>query len=220
VIERVDLGAGAVFELALPADAPPVPAGALPRADLSNLPGARVVAARGYDGADGLSVRLLCASAPSSGWATGVEEIVLGRATQLAREAIARDAGGGEITRFTVADAVPAAGGFDQRFSAEVRRGADAFTVAGGHWLGFRGDARDAVLCTSACTERAGANACDALQRATIPTGAWQEAPPPNLLALALLGAAAHPWPAFAMLAAASSVAAAIILARRPRPRP
>ena len=47
----------------------------------------------------------------------------------------------------------------------------------------------------------------------------WTEAPPPNLLARTILLAAERPREALGILAVASLAAAALIIARRPRPR-
>ena len=63
----------------------------------------------GYE-AGAVTIRAACLAAPANGWAPGVEEIVLGRATQLAREAL------GEVSAFTVGDPVAAGTGFEQRF--------------------------------------------------------------------------------------------------------
>jgi hypothetical protein len=210
----VPLVGGASIVLAAPAGAAREPDEALPAVDVSNLPGAHVVARRGYTHG-GLTLRAVCAAAPASGWASGVEEIVLGRATQLAREAL-----GGEVTRFTVDESTAAGPGFAQRFEGAVSgRGEEALEVRGRHWLGFAGEPREAVLCTVVCTESAPARACAEAIAKSEPTGAWMEAPPPNLLARVLLAAAERPYPAAGVLVGVSLAVAALIVARRPRPR-
>jgi hypothetical protein len=203
--------------LRLPENAAREEDSALPIVDVSNLPGARIAARIGYRSGS-LALRVVCASAPADGWAPGVEEIVLARATQLAREAL-----GGEVTRFTAAEGTAAGPGFNQRFEGAVRRGDEALEVRGRHWLGFASDSRDAILCTVACTEPGdlgAARSCEALIADAVPLGTWAEAPPPNLLARTLLLAAERPHGALAMLTMASLAAAVLIIAGRPRPRP
>jgi hypothetical protein len=210
---RVPLLPGTSIVLAAPPNAVREPDEALPAIDLSNLPGGHVLARRGYT-SDGLTLRALCAAAPAGGWAAGVEEIVLGRATQLAREAL-----GGEVVRFGVDESAAVGPGFAQRFEGDVRRGDDVLAVRGRHWLGFAGEPREAVLCTVVCSERAAAHACEDVIARSEPAGTWLAAPPPNLLARALLLAAERPWPAAGVVMVASLAVAALIIARRPRPR-
>ncbi len=143
---------------------------ALPVVDLSNLPGAWIAARRGYR-SDAQVLRVLCAAAPARGWATGVEEMVLARATQLARGAL-----GGEVTRFTTGECTAVGSRFEQSFAGGVRHGEVALAVHGRHWLGFAGDdPRDAVLCTLVCTERdaatTGAQGCEDSARGSDPGG-------------------------------------------------
>ncbi len=217
--EILELEAGAALELQVPPAAAREPEDALPTVDLSNLPGARVLARRGY--ADGAAtLRVVCAAAPAAGWAPGVEEIVLGRASQLAREALGRDAHGGDVPRFVVGERTEVAPGFEQRFEGVVRRSDAILAVRGRHWLGFAGAPRDALLCTAACTEPQPGRICDALISGTVPVGRWLDAPPPNALARGLMFAAASPWEALAIVAVVSIAIAARIVARRPRPRP
>ncbi len=216
--ETLQLAAGASLILAPPAGAVREADEAQPTIDLSNLPGARIAARRGYT-SGGLTLRAVCAAAPAGGWAEGIEEIVLGRATQLAREALGRDARGGEVVRFAVGESAAVGQGFAQRFEGAVRRGDEVLTVRGRHWLGFAGEPREAVMCTVVCSEPPTEHACDAAIVLSEPTGAWLSAPPPNLVARVLLLAAERPYPAAGVLLAASIAIAALILARRPRPR-
>jgi hypothetical protein len=211
--ESVPLVAGASLVLAPPAGAAREADEALPAIDVSSLPGARIALRRGYTGG-GLTLRAVCAAAPADGWASGVEEIVLGRASQLARDAL-----GGEVARFAVGESAAVGPGFAQRFEGAVRRGDEALVVRGRHWLGFAGDPRQAVVCTVVCTEPAGVHGCDAAIALSEPSGTWSSAPPPSLLARVLLLAAERPYPAAGALLVASLGVAALILARRPRPR-
>jgi hypothetical protein len=185
----------------------------LPVVDVANLPGATVPVRVGFR-AGGVTLRAVCATAPSKGWAPGLEDLVLARATQIARSAL-----GGEVTRFEARDAVVAGDRFEQRFDATVKRGGEAATARGRHVLGFAGEARDGVLCTVACTEREGHDDCGALVDAAATEGAWTEAPAPSALVRAILLAADRPLAAGGVLGAAALALAALVIARRPRPR-
>jgi hypothetical protein len=208
------LTGGASLALRVPEGALPEPDEALPTLDVSGLPGAWIAARRGYrDG--GLTLRAVCVAAPSDAWAEGVEEIVLGRASQLARGAL-----GGEVTRFEVGEAKLVGPRFEQGFDGDVDRGGEALAARGRHWLGFAGEARDALVCTVACVEPAGARACKALVDAAAPVGSWTGAPPPSLAARALVLGASMPYAAAGVVAVLSVAAVAVVLARRPRPRP
>ena len=210
----VPLVAGASLLIRPPEGAAREADDALPAVDVSNLPGAWIAARRGYR-SDALVLRAVCAAAPASGWASGVEEIVLARATQLARGAL-----GGELTRFTAGESAAVGPRFEQSFAGAVRRGDEVLAVQGRHWLGFAGDdPRDAILCTLACTEPEPAHACEGLLAAAAPMGTWVDAPPPNLVARGLLLAAAQPHEAVGLLIMASLAVAALVIARRPRPR-
>jgi hypothetical protein len=206
-------GSAATLILRPPEGAEPEPEAALPVVPIPTLPGSRIAARLGYRSGP-LTLRAACLAAPANGWAPGVEEIVLGRATQLAREALAAD-----VAPFTVGERAAVGPRFEQRFEGVVRRD-PPLSLHGRHWLGFTAE-QDAFVCTVMCTEPEGASkpACEALIEATTPGGTWAEAPPPNLLARTLLLAAEQPREAMAVLAVVSIAAAAIVIARRPRPR-
>jgi len=205
--------AGVSLALEVPAGAVREPDDALPVIELPGLPGAWTAARLGYRSGP-LTLRTACLAAPASGWAPGVEEIVLGRASQLARGAL-----DGEVTRFDVGQAARSGPRFEQRFVGTLRRGKDVFSVHGRHWLGFAGDPRAAIACTEVCTEPVAGHACEALVSAADAQGAWLDAPPPGLVASAVLLSAHHPREAAGVLAAASIAAVALLLWRRPRPR-
>jgi len=207
------VAAGVRVRLAVPAGAKPEPPGDLPAVDVASLPGASVPLRAGFRG-DGVTVRVACATAPSTGWAPGVEEIVLARAGQIARGAL-----GGEVERFEPGDVVAAGARFEQRFEAAVRQGEERLAARGRHVLGFVGPARDGVLCTVACTEPLPGGGCKALVEATEVEGAWVEAPPPSLLVRGILKVAEAPWEAGGALGLAALAVVALVIARRPRPR-
>ncbi len=221
MIERVSLASslpgspstGASLARPLPEGATREADAALPVIDVPGLPGARTAARLGYR-SGAITLRAACLAAPANGWAPGVEEIVLGRATQLAREAL-----GGEVTRFDVGAATAVGPRFEQRFEGSLRRDGEALGVSGRHWLGFAGDPREAIACTLVCTEPASGRACEALVSTAAAEGAWLEAPPPGVVASALLLSAQRPYEAAGVIAVASIAVAAIVIALRPRPR-
>jgi hypothetical protein len=89
--------------------------------------------------------------------------------------------------------------------------------------MGFGSEAHEALVCTVACVEPAGAPAarsCEGLVAAAAPAGTWTDAPPPSLMARALVLAAEKPSVAAAVLVLLAVAVAAVVLARRPRPRP
>jgi hypothetical protein len=208
------IAGGASLRLHLPAGAAPMPAGDLPRVDVANLPGASVPVRTGYR-SGGIELYAFCATAPSSGWAPGVEELVLGRATGIARVALR-----GEVERLEVGDATPAGkAAFEQRFQGSVKRGGDALRVEGKHLLGFAGASRDGVLCTAVCIEPAAEKACAGIVAGVAAEGAWVGAPPPSVVVRGILAAAERPYAAAGVSGAIVILAIAIVLARRPRPR-
>jgi len=208
------LTAGATLVLRLPEGAVREPDEQLPALAVPSLPGAHLVARRGWE-SGGLTLRAACMAAPANGWAPGVEEIVLDRATQLARESL-----GAGVLSLTAGERIQVGPGFEQRFEGVVGRG-ETFATRGRHWLGFAGDPRQAIVCTAVCTEAQGLGpgACDGLIAAAARGGTWAEAPPPSPLARTLLLAAEHPHQALGVLVTVSFAAAALIIARRPRPR-
>jgi hypothetical protein len=210
----VPLVAGAKLFVSPPEGAAREADDALPTIDVSNLSGARIAARLGYRSGP-LALRVVCVAAPANGWAPGVEEIVLARATQLARGAL-----GGEVMRFIPGERATVGAGFEQRFEGAVRHGNETLAVRGRHWLGFAGEPRDAIVCTVDCTEPEPAGACEALIANAVPVGGWVAAPPPNLLAQTLLLAAEQPHAAAALLVTALFTVAALVIVRRPRPRP
>lgn len=204
---------GASLRLRLPEDATAEAVGDLPVVEVGNLPGAAVRVRAGFHGG-GVTLRALCASASSNGWAPGVEDLVLGRASQIARGAL-----GGEVTRFEAREAVAVGTRIEQRFEATVQRGGEAAAARGRHVLGFAGAARDAVLCTVVCTERAGGDGCTALVEAAAPEGGWVAAPAPSALVQGILLAADRPLAAAGVVGVAALALVALVLGRRPRPR-
>ncbi|WP_437674692.1 hypothetical protein [Sorangium sp. So ce131] len=212
--ERHDVAPGLELRLALPAGAREAPPEALPAIDVSAIPGAKVTLRRGVE-ADGLSLRAVCATAPSRRWATGVEELVLDRASGITRGAL-----GVSIERWDAGPIRATAQRFEQPFEAAGRAGARAVAVRGRHVLGFTGSEHDAALCSIVCVEpalEAGAR-CGPLLDAAALEGALVGPPDPDLLVRTILYAAEHPLPATASFGLLAAAAVTVLLARRPRP--
>ncbi|KYF74067.1 hypothetical protein BE11_01920 [Sorangium cellulosum] len=205
---------GVALRLSLPAGARDTPAEALPAIDVSAIAGAKVTLRRGVD-ADGLSLRAVCATAPSRQWVTGLEELVLDRATGLVRGAL-----GVAIERWEAGPIRADARRFEQAFEGAGKAGERATAIRGRHMLGFAGSERDAVLCSVVCLEPAQGARCGELLGATGIEGALVEAPEPGTLVRAIFVAAEHPAAAAATMAVLAGAGVAVLLARRPRPRP
>jgi hypothetical protein len=214
--ERAVLPGGARLRLAVPDGWRDAPEARSPPVDLSAIAGARVVLRRGMDGEAGLGLRALCVAAPSDRWAPGVEELVLDRASALARSAVA-----GAIERWE-AGAIRWTGQlFDQRLEGTARGAEGALGVRGRQLLGFAGEEREALLCAVLCVEPAPAGAaaprCGALVEGVALEGALSPPPPPSLPARGVLLAAEHPLPAATLLSVVAAAVVAILLVRRPR---
>lgn len=218
-VVALPLAPGVALSLRWPEHAREEPASGLPAVDLSAIAGARVALRRGVEGPDGLRVRALCAAAPSDRWAPGAEELVLDRAT-----ALARSGAPGEVTRWEAAPIrvlAGAPGGFEQRFEGIAREGEAALAVRGRHLLGFAGEDREALLCSVLCAEPAAGAAeltrCAAMVSEAALEGALQPAPAPGLMVRGILLAAEHPRPAAGIVAVVAAMGIALMLARRPR---
>lgn len=183
--------------------------------DAPPVPGATIALRRGVSGEGGVELVAVCARAPSDRWAPGVEELVLGRATAIARGALR-----GEIDRFDALAITASGPRFEQPFEGTMRRGPAPLTFRGRHLLGFTSASREAVLCSVICSEPpAAASRCAPVIASVAATGAWTAAPPPSLAIRALLGAAERPAVALGVTGALGLVIVAVIFAQRPRPR-
>lgn len=181
--------------------------------DVGQVPGARLTAQGAWIGAGDVELRGACIRAPSDRWAPGVEDLVLGRATDLARGQLGVDVEawfGGPIERDGPR--------FVQRLEGSGHRAERRFAARGKHVLGFVGDRRDAAVCSVVCVEPADTGRCRELIDAVEAVGAFVEAPPPSAWVRAILAAAEHPTAALALAALASFAAVGAILATRPRP--
>jgi hypothetical protein len=100
-----------------------------------------------------------------------------------------------------------------------VRRGDASLAVEGRHVLGFAGGAHDAVACSVVCLTEGAQGGCTPLVEASGAEGAWVAAPPPSLLVRGILAAAEAPGWAGGIGGAVAIAIAAVVIARRPRPR-
>ncbi|MGK3988075.1 hypothetical protein WME99_33840 [Sorangium sp. So ce136] len=207
---------GLGLRLPLPAGARETPPEALPAIDVSAIAGARVTLRRGVD-ADGLSLRAVCATAPSRQWVTGLEELVLDRASGLVRGAV-----GVAIERWEAGPIRALSQHVEQPFEGAGRAGERAVAIRGRHVLGFAGSERDVALCSVVCLEPAEETGgpCGALLGAAEIEGAFVAPPEPGLLVRTIFAAAEHPAAATAALGVLAAAGVTVLLARRPRPRP
>jgi hypothetical protein len=184
---------------------------ALPKFELGPVSGARVTLRAGFTGAFGVE-RIACATAPASGYAPGVEDLVFGRATQIARSALSG------VSRLEPSAARATPNGFEQRLDGDaVMEGASAH-VAGRHLFAFTGRGASAVVCSIVCVERVPGGCASSIDGATL-EGALGGTPPPSLAITALFAGIAHPEMSLAALALAGAAVTWIVLARRPRSR-
>jgi len=211
--DTLALPGGVWVSVRLPEGARRVADEALPIADVSGLPGAWIAARAGW-AAGSVEVTVICAAGPAAGWAPGVEELVLGRASQIAERAI-----GGEGTRLP-AGAIEAEGPrFGQAFAGVVRRGEETQRARGRHVLGFAGEPRVGIACTIICVEPEASGICEGLIVGAAAEGAWRQAPPPSALSRSILLAAERPYEVLGAGGAAALLIAALVIAKRPRPR-
>jgi len=214
-VRETSLPGGAALRLSLPLGLRAEPVEALPRLEVGGLPGARVALRMGFVGEDALRVRVACVEAPSDRWAPGLEEVVLGLATSLARKAASEDVA---IERLDIAPIKAIESRFEQGFSGAGTRAGGRVALEGKHVLGFEGEAQGAVLCTVFCEEARVGERCGAIvERSEI--FPLVGPPPPSFFVRAVLYAAEQPLHAAAAFGLVGLALVAVLLARRPRPR-
>ncbi len=188
--------------VAAPAGA--VEAEGVPRPDVSRLPGAVLVSARGWDG-PGLMLRAGCARGPSGRFAPGLEEVLFEKATWLT---------------LTTASIAPeglhqvGAAATERTFSRELAGTTDRGAIRLTHVIAFSGEDRDLVLCSAVCAGTGCADLALELEGTSAPP------PDPSWVVRGILAAAAHPAYAAALIGAFLALGAAALLWRRPYPRP
>lgn len=205
---------GLIFEdpafqvsVTLPYEVAVVPEADLRPPDVSKLSGARVVRARGWDGDAALVVRAGCARGPADRFVPGVEDVLFEKATWFALEG-----SGAKPAEIFVARARDTDRTFERRL--EGRDDVGAVTVE--HLLAFAGAHRDAVLCSVACRGPAAECAKVTLRI----EGQSAPLPEPSWWIRGVLLAAEHPATALAAALAATVAVVAVLLWRRPYPRP
>ncbi len=205
---RLALSAGDGFTITLgvPAGAVELPAAELPRPDVSRLPGAVLLSVRGWN-APGSIVRAGCVGGPSSRYAPGIEEVLFEKATwmTLTRAGLQPERLGQTAAHDT-----------DRTFQRTLE-GTDAgAAVRLEHALAFDGPDRTVLFCSALC--RGDASACAAV---TLDIAGTSAPPPrPSLVVKSALLAAEMPMVFFGAAAATFVAVVALILWRRPYPRP
>jgi hypothetical protein len=174
-----------------------------PAPDVSKLAGAEVVAWLELE-ADGSHTVAGCIRGPSDRFAPGIEEVLFERATWLAQSSL-----GVHPREVAMSSQHATATGFDQTKTGKTDRG--IFIVA--HAITFDGDASDLLLCSVACEGE-----CNGV--ALTVEGAPPPVPAPNVFVRSFLWGAERPRVSLGVLGALVLLVAAVILWRRPRPRP
>ncbi len=172
--------------------------------DVSRLPGARMVALAKME--DGGAVAFAgCARGSSARFAPGLEGVLFGRGRDLSMASLGVPAREVVIERES-SDA--------QRFEQVVVGRTDRGPLRVHQVLTFAGPDRDVLLCSLACA----GPGCDRSVLAV--EGQPPDVPPPNIALRAFFAAASHPRATAVGGALVIVACAALILARRPRPRP
>jgi hypothetical protein len=180
----------------------------LPQPDVSRLPGASIIALRGWDGGDAI-VRAGCVRGPSSRFAPGIEEVLFEKATWLT------------LTRAGVEPA-------SVRLLSSENGERSFLRVLGGrdgekathleHLIVFAGDDRDVILCSALC--RGPAAICEEGTATLAIEGSSAPLPRPSLLVQSALWAAGDPTTALGVVAGAAVLVIVVLLWKRPYPRP
>ncbi len=180
----------------------------LPQPDVSRLPGASIVALRGWDG-DGAIVRAGCVRGPSSRFAPGIEEVLFEKATWLTLTRAGVDPGSVRLLRAEDGE----------RSFARVLGGADGEKATHlEHLIVFAGDDSDVILCSTLC--KGSATSCEGGAATIALEGTSAPLPRPSLLVQSALWAAGDPTTALGVVAGAAALVIALLLWKRPYPRP
>jgi len=197
---------GFSITLGVPDGAVAVGAERLPAPDVSRIPGARLLSLQGWD-APAATVRAGCVGGPSGRYAPGIEEVLFEKATWMTLTRAGIQPVGLGLTGSADTDRTFAR-------TLEGRDGAAAVRIE--HVMAFAGDDRDVIFCSALC--RGDAAVCAGATLAV--EGASAPPPRPSLVVRSALLAAEMPMAFFGALLAAVAVVVALILWRRPYPRP
>lgn len=176
------------------------------RVDVSMVPGARVVLAHAWRATDS-AIEAVCVVAPTSHWLPGLEATVLAGAIARVRVAGSLDA--------MIRGPIEGAGTpFRQVFTGS----AHGVSARGVSVLGFVGEEREAVLCTAACVATV-EGACSLDFEGASLVAELRAPPEPGPWLRAATAAAEHMRVTAAGAVLLTAAFAALLLARRPRPR-
>jgi len=177
--------------------------------DVSKLPGAEVVAFERFDGGAGATTLVGCVRGPSDRFAPGIESVLFERATSLALRALA-----------VVPSELAVARHHDEpRWSEQVSRGrAQGAELVVHHILTFAGDDRDVLVCSLACH----GDGCvtNARTASLVIEGTPPEPPRANPMLRTIFLVTEHPGVSLGIALGLLLATVAIILWRRPYPRP
>ena len=204
--EVLAAGDGFAVTLGLPALAVERAPETLPRPDVSRLPGAALLSVRGWDTAETI-VRAGCVGGPSSRYAPGIEDVLFEKATwmTLTRAGLHPE----QLGQTAAVDT-------DRTFQRTLEGVEGGASVRIEHALAFDGPDRSVLFCSALC--RGEASACKEVT--LVIEGASAPPPRPSLVVRSALLAAEMPMVFFAGAAALVVAAVALILWRRPYPRP
>jgi hypothetical protein len=208
--------AGATLHFETPRGAIETPSDKLPRFEVSGLPGAHIALRRGFRDDAGIALHVACVEAPSDRWAPGIEDVVFNVANGVAHRAMGERL---ELEQWDVGHFVSQDQHFEQKLSGRAKREGSPVKLLGKHLLGFEGARRDVVLCSVLCDEPQDHGECAGIVAQSNLTG-LVPAPPPSLLVRTVLFAAEKPWDAGALAGLLGVVLVAVVLAKRPRPKP
>jgi hypothetical protein len=187
-----------------PEGAAALDAAALPKLDVSRLPGAEVVSRLAFE-APSARAGGGCARGSSGRFVPGIEGVLFEKATWFALQ-------GAELSPDTLEVRTSETTAGVTRQSLRGRRGSD--TVAIEHLLGFAGPDSDVVLCSTVCVGEAAI--CESASRIEL-EGTPAPAPAPGLLLRSALAAVEHPVEAALGLGVGGVLVVALLLAKRPR---
>lgn len=172
--------------------------------DVSKVSGARVVAWLDFRN-DTSHTLAGCVVAPSTRFASGIEDVLFERATSLALSSLGATPRELSVTAHRT----------NERSFEQIRSGkSDRGSLVVHHLITFDGEESELVLCSLACEGQSCSTAMLSVE------GEPPLAPPPNTFVKAITWAAERPQLAVAGLGFVVLLVSAIILWRRPRPRP
>lgn len=194
-------------------------ADALHALNVSGLRGAEVVLQKGAAGPHGQVFRAACVRAPSSLWAPGLEELVFGQATWMSVGAMEREGFSAiHLEGKAMEHGAEPPGTYTQAVWGTARGGDGDVFMAGRHWLGFTGDARDALVCTLLCRSPEAFSCEQSLVAVKLAGPGLVAEPSPSLWIRLIMLSAEHPVHAPSAAGLVGLLLVAWLLSRRPHP--